>query len=362
MRSRLNRFFVVLFLFFLLTGVCVQKMFPGKEWFAWIGSLVYFVTMVGWMFAHRGGSLDGATTQFVVLAWAGSMAMSLWSLFIPLCLPLSLLLGGYQGTWTALAVAIALTGLGLLQMAFGPKVRRVSVRIEGLAPELHGLKIAQISDLHVGPTVRRGYVDRVVRRLMATQPDLIAFTGDFADGHAESLKDHWEPLRRLWAPLGKFYVPGNHEYYWGADDWIGAAKQSGFTPLLNENRILKRGSAELLVGGVPDPMAEYFRDEKMDPKKAVEGGEDVPFKLLLSHRPQACEEGEKAGFHLQLSGHTHAGQYFPFNFLIPFFHTYYRGLNRHGAMWVYVNAGTGYWGPPNRFGISSEITLLTLTA
>jgi len=337
-------------------------MFPGKEWLAWLGSLVYFVTMVGWMFAHRGGTLDGASKRFVVLAWTGSLAMSLWSLFILLSIPLGFLLGGYVGTKLALVLASGLTLLGLAQMALGPKICRVSVPIDGLAPELHGLKIAQISDLHVGPTVRRSYVDRVVRRLMAAEPDLIAFTGDFADGHAENLKDHWEPLRRLWAPLGKFYVPGNHEYYWGADDWIGAAKQSGFTALLNENRILKRGSAEILVGGVPDPMAEYFRDERVDPKKAVEGGEDVGLKLLLSHRPQACVEGEKAGFHLQLSGHTHAGQYFPFNFFIPFFHTYYRGLNRHGSMWVYVNAGTGYWGPPNRFAIPAEITLLTLSS
>jgi predicted MPP superfamily phosphohydrolase len=261
-----------------------------------------------------------------------------------------------------LAVSAVFAALGIRQALAGPVVSHVSVPIALLPPELEGLRIAQISDLHVGPMIRRGYVESVVRKVLDLKPDLIAVTGDLADGAPEALKAQIEPLTKLKAPLGVFYVTGNHEYYWGAQRWIDKAAELGLTPLLNENRVLSLRGAKILVAGVTDTYAEQFMpSHRSDPGKAAATGQNPAVKILLAHRPDSCLEAERAGFDLQLSGHTHGGQFFPFSLLIPLFHRYWRGLNRHGRLWVYVNRGTGYWGPPDRFTVPSEITLLQLT-
>jgi len=241
-------------------------------------------------------------------------------------------------------------------------VSEVRVPIARLPAELEGLRIAQISDLHVGPMIRGGYVERVVQRVLDLKPDLIAVTGDLADGVPEKLKVQVQPLSKLKAPLGVYYVTGNHEYYWGAQAWIDKAAELGFIPLLNENRIVSVRGSKVLVAGVTDTFAEQFiPSHRSDPAKAAATDEKPALKILLAHRPDSCLEAEPAGFDLQLSGHTHGGQFFPFSLLIPLFHRYWRGLNRHGRLWLYVNQGTGYWGPPDRFAVPSEITLLHMT-
>ncbi|MEQ1666597.1 MAG: metallophosphoesterase, partial [Bdellovibrionales bacterium] len=172
---------------------------------------------------------------------------------------------------------------------------------------------------------------------------------------------HVEPLSLLRAPHGVLYVTGNHEYYWGVERWLEKIKQLGMQPLLNENLILNIGGAKILIAGVTDTSAEMFKVEhRSDPRKAIKNSDNSDFKVLLAHRPDSYLEAEAAGFNLQLSGHTHAGQFFPFNFIVALVHKYYRGLNLYKRMWVYVNSGTGYWGPANRFAVPSEITLIEL--
>ncbi len=251
---------------------------------------------------------------------------------------------------------------GLARAVQGPEVREVDVPVPGLHPDLEGLTIAQISDLHVGTTIREPYVSGVVDQILALQPDLIAVTGDMVDGSVERLREHVAPLGRLKAPLGVHFVTGNHEYYSGAEPWLEHFARLGMRVLSNENRILENGDARLLIAGVPDPVASRWNvGISSSPMKAIEGAEPAHFKLLLAHRPGACFEAAQAGFDLQLSGHTHAGQFYPWAFYVPFAHPYVRGLNRHeDRLWVYVNAATGYWGPPNRFGIPPEITLIRL--
>ena len=309
--------------------------------------------------------------------------MGIWATFILYSLPIDLIHLALQGmknftapielnplrreflsTWipaSLLGIAGGSSALGFLEASSNPKIKEIEVPIENLPHELEGLKIAQISDLHIGPTIRKDFVSRVVQQVLAVEPDLIAVTGDLVDGVPHRLEEHFEPLSRLKAPLGTYYVTGNHEYYWGAEEWITASRRIGFTPLINENRILEIRGSRLLLAGVTDTGAhDFVASHRSDPRKAVESSLSCSLKILLAHRPDSCMEAEPAGFHLQLSGHTHAGQFFPWNFLVRLAHKYYRGLNRHGKMWVYVNAGTGYWGPAHRFLVPSEITLIRL--
>lgn len=251
---------------------------------------------------------------------------------------------------------------GILQIHIGPAIKEVDIPLENLPPAFEGFKIVQISDLHVGPTIGRRFAEKVVGLANGLQPDLIALTGDFIDGPVEQLQAEIAPLAGLRAPEGVFYIPGNHEYYWGIDDWVREFASLGAEVLMNRHRVIRRGGDAIILAGVTDYSTLHMHShEKMDPVKALQGAPQGLVKILLAHQPASFHLAQAAGFDLQLSGHTHGGQYFPFSLVIRFFQTYYKGLNRHENMWVYVNLGTGYWGPPLRTGVPSEITLLRLT-
>jgi predicted MPP superfamily phosphohydrolase len=265
--------------------------------------------------------------------------------------------------------AIAVPALAALATLWGfvnarrrPAVREVRIPIAGLAPALDGFSILQISDLHVGPTIKRGFVQRVVDTANAQQPDLIALTGDLIDGRVPELAPHFAPLAGLRARHGVFAVTGNHEYYSGAHAWIAHWRALGFKPLMNEHVLLQHQGASLLLAGVPDYSAGAFdAAHRSDPARALHGAPPgLHPRVLLAHQPRTADAALKAGFDLQLSGHTHGGQFVPWNWFVPLQQPYVAGLHRHGAMWVYISRGTGYWGPPKRLGAPSEITLLRL--
>jgi len=158
-----------------------------------------------------------------------------------------------------------------------------------------------------------------------------------------------------------YFVTGNHEYYWNAPAWSAEMRRLGARVLDNEHVVLQRGAGHLVLAGVPDYSTRHLPEgQRSDPARALRGAPADAVKILLAHQPASYADAQAAGFDLQLSGHTHGGQYFPFSQLIRFFQRYYKGLNRHGGLWVYVNRGTGYWGPPLRAGVPAEITLLTL--
>lgn len=372
MRRRIAAFLSVLALLGVFTGAKAAEAFPSHPAAAMLACLGLVCFLAGWQFAYRAGTVDAETPWGRVLAWTASGATALWATFLLLSafesiaeLVLSATPHGAALTRklpeAAAAASVVIAAIGFKQAVRGPRVAEVSIGVPGLKPGLRGLKIAQISDLHVGPTIRRAQVERVVEKVLALEPDLIAVTGDLVDGDVESLAPHVAPLARLKAPLGVYYVPGNHEYYSGALPWIAKTAELGFTPLINENRVLERDGARLLIAGVPDEQGEYFvPGHAPDQQKAAAGGEGTDFRLLLAHRPDGAAAAARAGFDLQLSGHTHGGQFFPVSLLIPLFHRHSRGLGRSGRMKIYVNPGTGYWGPANRFAVPSEITLLTL--
>jgi uncharacterized protein len=270
------------------------------------------------------------------------------------------------GLWvsnlTVVTIAIAAFLFGTF-WASGPSIKRRSIPIEGLPRELHGLRIAHISDLHVGPSIGRRYVEKVVRKANSIQPDIVALTGDFGDGPAAQLKEHIEPLGKLKASAGIYYVPGNHEYYWNVEDWISVIKDLGAAVLLNRSERIQFRGAKLLIGGVTDPAAPYTSQHPAPDVKSAHGGpSDAALKILLSHRPSMAAEASKLGFHLQLSGHTHGGQFFPWTIVVRFVHKFFLGLHKHENMWIYVNGGTGSWGPLLRLGTTPEITHIELIA
>ncbi|AXQ27456.1 metallophosphoesterase [Solimonas sp. K1W22B-7] len=305
---------------------------------------------------------------------AGYLAMGWLNFVLLLCLARDLLLALssalpavhqpllQHGPALVLGGSIAALLAGFLGARRGPTPVEVQVPVPGLDPALEGFRIVQISDLHVGPTIGRDYVERVVRMANALQPDLVALTGDIVDGPVGGLADAVAPLANL-QPAGRvFFVAGNHEVYAGLRAWGAQFRSLGIRTLVNEYALLEQASARLIVGGVSDPtMAAFGEALRPDAARASGRDEGAAFRLLLSHHPKLAVDAADAGFDLQLSGHTHGGQFFPWTLAVRKIHAPHAlGLSRRGRMWVYVSAGSGSWGPPLRLGTKTEVTLLRL--
>ena len=332
--------------------------------------LIWIVPLVYWVGEGREerGPIDEALHIGSYLAMG---AVTYLMLFLLLC-DLAILVaglagfdpGGIRANEPAIVLSLALIAMiaGLLGARNGPRIREVEVPVEGLPAGLNGFRIVQITDLHVGPTIRRSYVERVVRMTEELKPDLVALTGDIVDGTVTELARDVEPLSRLG---GQFLALGNHDYYSGAREWTARFTELGLRVLQNEHVELQKNGARLMVAGVLDPAAKLVDASlRPDPQAAATKGPlrgERVFKLLLAHNPKIAPLGEQAGFDLQISGHTHAGQFFPWTLVVRRVHSpHYWGLSRQGRMWVYVSAGTGTWGPPLRLGTRPELTLLKL--
>jgi predicted MPP superfamily phosphohydrolase len=267
-------------------------------------------------------------------------------------------------SWSAAAVpllAVLVTFLGFVNARRRAGVRLVDVPINGLPLALHGFSIAQITDIHVGATIKRAYVSRIVEAVNALEVDMIAITGDLVDGSVGRLAAHTEPLGSLSARHGVFFVTGNHEYYSGAHAWVAEMRRLGLSVLMNEHVVIEHRGEAIVIAGVTDFNAHHFDpSHRSDPAAAIVGAPRLAIKVLLAHQPRSAYAAAKAGYHLQLSGHTHGGQFFPWSLVVKLFEPFSTGLYRLGELWLYVSRGTGYWGPPKRFGAPSEITHLRL--
>ena len=314
------------------------------------------------------------------LAWSGMLALGWFSsLFMLTVLRDALLL-----TWSALVVlwpgaleldgirqatagavvaaAATVTVLGVWNARRTAAVVRVDVPVPGLPEALHGFTIAQISDIHVGPTIRGGYLQAIVDRVNRLEADMVAVTGDLVDGSVAELAGHVAPLAALKSRHGTFFVTGNHEYYSGVQAWIAELRRLDVRVLLNEHVVLRHDGHEVVVAGITDHSAHHFDiGHRSDPRASVLGAPiGAALRLLLAHQPRSGLAAVGLGFHLQLSGHTHGGQFWPWNLFVRLQQPFTAGLHRLRDLWIYTSRGTGYWGPPKCFGAPSEITHLRM--
>jgi uncharacterized protein len=268
----------------------------------------------------------------------------------------------FDVTSGGVVVLAALTfASGFVGARGGPTVVDVRVPIDNLHPDLDGFTIAQISDVHIGRTLKRPFLERVVDQVNALEADLVAITGDLVDGHVDDLRQHTEPLRDLKARHGVWFVPGNHDYYSGVLAWVAELERLGLRVLLNAHDVIEHAGQRLVVGGVTDHTAHVLVDgHQSDPHKAIAGAPEDAFKLLLAHQPASAKEAARAGFDLQLSGHTHGGQFFPGTILAHLVFPFVAGLAKHESMWIYTHRGTGFVGPPLRHTLACEVTRLVL--
>jgi predicted MPP superfamily phosphohydrolase len=239
-----------------------------------------------------------------------------------------------------------------------PIIKNIRVNIENLPKDLCGLKIAHISDLHIGPSIGKKYVENVVEAVNGLRPDLIALTGDIGDGPVKEHREAVVPIGKLKSNLGVFYVPGNHEYYWDANEWMNVLNNLKVIVLINRGKILHHKDENILICGVPDPVSKLELDIitplKIEPNATL--------KILLSHRPNLSTHASQNGYDLQLSGHTHGGQFFPWTIFVKLFHKNVAGLYKINKMWLNVNPGTGSWGPLMRLGTQTEISIIEINS
>lgn len=266
-----------------------------------------------------------------------------------------------RGFAAGAAAAIAAAGaLGLRSALRPPALRRVELRLARWPQALDGFRIAQISDLHIGPILGRRFASRVSERVNALQPDLIAVTGDLVDGSVAQLRADVEPLARLSAPHGVYFVTGNHDVYSGGEPWVERVRELGMRALRNERVAIASSGAVFDLAGVDDHRGDLVRGSTEDLPAALAGRDPSRPLLLLAHDPSTFKEAAAAGVDLQLSGHTHGGQIWPFGALVRLVIPFVGGLYQRGGSRLYVSRGTGFWGPPMRLGAPAEITEITL--
>lgn len=266
----------------------------------------------------------------------------------------------------ALGAAVALvtgtsTAIAIREAVAKVVVRTVHVTLTRLPASMHGFTIAQISDIHLGPTLRKAFINRIVDQVNALDADLVAITGDLVDGTVDRLRDIVAPIGRLRGRYGVFFVTGNHEYYSGVTEWIAELRRLGITVLRNERVSIGTGEDSFDLVGVDDAHAHSFGfGHGEDVPRAVAGRDPNREAVLLAHQPRSVFAAAEHGIGLQLSGHTHGGQIWPFNYLVRLQQPVIKGLAKFGSVWLYVNSGTGYWGPPMRLGAPPEITRVVL--
>ena len=268
-----------------------------------------------------------------------------------------------------LSVKTLLAGFGGAFSLYGvynglkkPEIITQNISFKKLPDDLKNFKIAQITDLHVGSQIKAEMVQSVVDKINRIEPDIVVFTGDAADGSVEKYGKEMQPLQKIKSKYGNYFVTGNHEYYSDLKGWLNLIEDIGFKILINESIELNINNSKLVVTGIPDRTARYHvKSHKTNMKKAVNGYENADFKLLLAQQPKDIEHAVKYGYDLQLSGHTHGGQYIPFSFLVQLAHPFLKGLHSRGDTQIYINQGTGFWGPSIRIGTVPEITEILLT-
>lgn len=375
-RRRWSRLAVVSTILLLLFGVPWWTLLSaGTRWpdaVVVAGSLVFAAAFVGlpamMRWGHGGRHRDWAAVT------ADALLGAVWVLFVWSVLSLLLRLGlfvfGVEDPLRARVVAasvvvvvIALLGWGYLEAMRIPRIKNVDVRIARLGSGLDGLRVVMITDTHYGPINRARWSASVTERVNTLDADIVCHVGDLADGTVNVREHQVAPLAAAQGRLARVYVTGNHEYFNEAQGWLDYMERIGWDALHNRHIVVERGGDRLIVAGVDDATAKASgvdgHGANLD--AALENSDSTLPVLLLAHQPKQISSAANAGVDLQISGHTHGGQIWPFNLLVRLDQPVVHGLSEHGERTqLYTSRGTGFWGPPFRVFAPSEITVLTL--
>lgn len=264
--------------------------------------------------------------------------------------------------WSVAAGGGLLTGYGMVRAFTPAEITETPIPIAKLPRTLDGLTIVQLTDIHVGPFVGRGFIDRLVEQANALSPDVLVITGDLVDGDVDRLGPAVAGLANLRARFGTYFVTGNHDYYSGDVAWARFLERLGITVLRNRRVPIGDGGGTFDLVGVDDWSGARRRGKTgYDLEAALDGRDPDRAAVLLAHQPTNFDVATARGVDLQVSGHTHGGQLFPMTMLVGLRYPYTRGLYRHGDGQIYVSRGCGFWGPPARVGSPPEIAKLVLT-
>ncbi|HKC49532.1 MAG TPA: metallophosphoesterase [Myxococcota bacterium] len=264
-----------------------------------------------------------------------------------------------QAALSAALVAVA-GAAGLREALRPPRLVKLEIALARWPRALDGFRIAQISDIHIGPLRDRRFSRHLTSRVNALAPDLICVTGDLVDGSARLLADEVAPFGELRARHGVFFVTGNHDHYSGADSWVRVIEGLGLVPLRNRHVEIRRGGAAFTLAGVDDHRGGFGDGQREDLPRALAGRDPGLPVLLLAHDPNTFKKASQSGVDLQLSGHTHGGQIWPFRYLVRLAVPFVAGRYARGGAELYVSRGTGFWGPPMRLFAPAEITEITV--
>ncbi|MFB6949947.1 metallophosphoesterase [Streptomyces niveus] len=361
----------------LWTVPCWVLLYTGQDWplpVTLVGTALFVLGLVGMPLAMARGHGRRQQDRAAIVGdtlLGTSWVLFTWSVLIGGLLRLVLTVAGVgEGQDRARAVAWAVLGTAAVLLAWGyaearrvPRVRSLDVQLPRLGAGLDGTRVVLITDTHYGPLDRARWSARVCETVNTLEADLVCHTGDIADGTAERRRAQALPLGTVRATWARTYVTGNHEYYSEAQGWVDLMDELGWEPLRNRHLLLERGGDTLVVAGVDDVTAESsgLAGHRAHLAGALNGADpDLPV-LLLAHQPTFVDQAAAGGVDLQLSGHTHGGQIWPFHYLVRLDQPAVAGLSRHGARTLlYTSRGTGFWGPPFRVFAPSEITLLVL--
>jgi uncharacterized protein len=339
-----------------------------------VGTAAFAAAFVGlpamMMLGHGRRHLDWAAVTGDALLGA-IWVLFVWSVLAQL-LRLTLLGFGVDDPDRSRIVAAAVVGVVVVLLGWGyaeamrvPRTKYVDVTVPRLGKGLDGLRVALITDTHYGPIDRTRWSAAVTDRVNELDADIVCHVGDIADGTVAVREVQAMPLAAVRAKLARVYVTGNHEYIYEAQEWLDYMERIGWEALHNRHVVVERGGDKLIVAGVDDATAKGSGDvgHGANLAAALDGAcPDEPV-LLLAHQPKQVARAVAAGVDLQVSGHTHGGQIWPFNFLVRLDQPVVHGLSRHGERTqLYTSRGAGFWGPPFRVFAPSELTVLTLRA
>ncbi|GAA5085526.1 metallophosphoesterase [Nocardia iowensis] len=338
----------------------------------WLGSAMFLLAWAAlpaaMVLGHGPAQSDAASIVGDTLLGVAWVLFS-WSV-IGNVAGLGLAIGGVHDPARARVVAVGVAAAtavlvvwGVLEARRVPRVRTVEVPIRGLGPALDGLRLVVVTDTHFAALNRLRWSEQVVEVVNAQRPDIACHAGDLADGSVEKRHPQVDPLGKVEAALGRFYITGNHEYFGDAQGWIDHMASIGWQPLHNQHETVTRGGDRLVIAGIDDPTGVALPGHGPDLPTALAGADPRVPVVLLAHQPKQITAAAAAGVALQISGHTHGGQIWPFHYLVRLDQPVVAGLSRHGEhTQLYTSRGTGFWGPQLRVFAPSEITVLVLRA